>query len=77
MSGYVCPHCSECTNIFSSGGGEALAKYANIKFLTSIPIDPKLVECADEGIDYIRNFKTSEAAQRFESVAKNLIIDFE
>jgi hypothetical protein len=45
--------------------------------LTSIPIDPKLVECADEGIDYIRNFKTSEAAQRFESVAKNLIIDFE
>merc|ERR550519_2615161 len=25
MSGYVCPHCSECTNIFSSGGGQSLS----------------------------------------------------
>ena len=26
MSGYVCENCQECTNIFSKGGGEALAK---------------------------------------------------
>lgn len=25
MSGFVCPHCAECTNLFSSGGGEKLA----------------------------------------------------
>jgi len=45
--------------------------------LTSIPIDPKLSECADEGIDFIKNYKTSEAAQRFESVAKSLFVDLE
>ena len=28
MSGYVCPHCSTCTNVFSSGGGRALAEHA-------------------------------------------------
>ena len=28
MSGYVCPHCSTCTNVFSSGGGKALAEHA-------------------------------------------------
>lgn len=42
MSGFVCPTCSECTNIFSSGGGEALANHANIKFLGRLPIDPSL-----------------------------------
>ncbi|XP_057236612.1 cytosolic Fe-S cluster assembly factor NUBP2 isoform X1 [Malurus melanocephalus] len=33
MSGFVCPHCSECTNIFSKGGGEELAKHTGVPFL--------------------------------------------
>ena len=41
MSGYVCPHCAECSNIFSSGGGEALAKDTNCPFLGRLPIDPE------------------------------------
>ncbi|XP_066902354.1 cytosolic Fe-S cluster assembly factor Nubp2 homolog [Halyomorpha halys] len=40
MSGYVCPNCSECTNIFSKGGGKLLSKHAHVPFLGSIPIDP-------------------------------------
>ena len=32
MSGYVCPHCSTCTNVFSSGGGKALAEHAKVSF---------------------------------------------
>lgn len=44
MSGFICPHCAECTNIFSSGGGEALAKQLNLTFLGNIPIDPKFIE---------------------------------
>ena len=31
MSGYVCPHCSTCTNVFSSGGGKALAEHAKVE----------------------------------------------
>ena len=33
MSGFVCPHCSECTNVFSKGGGEQLAQHASVPFL--------------------------------------------
>lgn len=44
MSGFVCPHCAECTNIFSSGGGERLAKQSSVPYLGNIPIDPKFVE---------------------------------
>lgn len=44
MSGFVCPHCAECTNIFSKGGGENLAKEFGVPYLGNIPIDPKFVE---------------------------------
>ncbi|KAJ3096260.1 Nucleotide-binding protein 2 [Phlyctochytrium planicorne] len=43
MSGYVCPHCSECTNLFSKGGGQRLADKHKIPFLGHVPIDPNLV----------------------------------
>lgn len=42
MSGFVCPHCTECTNIFSKGGGESLAEFTKIPFLGALPIDPTL-----------------------------------
>lgn len=44
MSGFVCPYCAECTNIFSKGGGENLAHELNLKFLGAIPIDPTFVD---------------------------------
>ncbi|KAL1130737.1 hypothetical protein AAG570_011978 [Ranatra chinensis] len=42
MSGFVCPTCSECTNIFSTGGGKSLSEHANVPFLGCIPIDPSI-----------------------------------
>lgn len=44
MSGFICPSCSECTNIFSSGGGKKLATEFNIPYLGNVPIDPTFVE---------------------------------
>lgn len=44
MSGFVCPYCAECTNIFSKGGGKNLALELNLPFLSSIPIDPTFVD---------------------------------
>lgn len=43
MSGYVCPHCSECTNVFSCGGGKTLAELYQVPLLGSVPIDPQFV----------------------------------
>ncbi|KAJ2723388.1 cytosolic Fe-S cluster assembly factor cfd1 [Coemansia sp. Benny D115] len=43
MSGFVCPFCAECTNVFSTGGGEGLAKFMDVPFLGRAPIDPNLV----------------------------------
>ncbi|KZT36597.1 cytosolic Fe-S cluster assembling factor CFD1 [Sistotremastrum suecicum HHB10207 ss-3] len=47
MSGYVCPCCGEITNIFSTGGGEELARREEIPFLGSLPVDSELVTLLD------------------------------
>lgn len=49
MSGFVCPNCSECTNVFGSGGGEVMAQDFNVKFLGSIPIDPQFLMLIEAG----------------------------
>ncbi|KAL5117445.1 cytosolic Fe-S cluster assembly factor cfd1 [Pleosporales sp. CAS-2024a] len=49
MAGFVCPNCSECTNVFSNGGGEVMAKDFNVPFLGSVPIDPAFVQLVEEG----------------------------
>lgn len=54
MSGFICPYCAECTNIFLSGGGKQLCDSLDLDFLGSVPIDPTFVEM-------IENQDTSEA----------------
>lgn len=49
MAGFVCPNCSECTNVFSKGGGEIMAREFSVDFLGSIPIDPAFVQLIEEG----------------------------
>ncbi|PKI82624.1 cytosolic Fe-S cluster assembly factor cfd1 [Malassezia vespertilionis] len=51
MSGYVCPHCSDCTNVWGKGGGESLAEREHISFLGRIPIDPALVRVLDDALE--------------------------
>ena len=49
MAGFVCPNCSECTNVFSKGGGEVMAKEFNVPFMGSVPIDPMFIRLIEEG----------------------------
>ena len=74
MSGYVCPHCSECTNIFSSGGGESLAEMGKVPFLGRIPIEPKLTQSMENATNFITAFNDSETAQCFINITKKFII---
>lgn len=61
MSGYICPHCAECTNVWGKGGGEALANRESIRFLGRIPIDPKLVRVLDDAKEEVAK-KDEESA---------------
>ncbi|KAG9235172.1 putative amino-acid permease inda1 [Amylocarpus encephaloides] len=49
MSGFVCPNCSECTDIFMKGGGEAMAQDFQVNFLGRVPIDPQFIMLVETG----------------------------
>ena len=73
MSGFVCPHCNELTDIFKSGGGFKMAQDMKVPFLGSIPIDPKVVSCADEGRPYIHFCPDSESTKKLKQVIANIL----
>ncbi|NXT66573.1 NUBP2 factor, partial [Chaetops frenatus] len=73
MSGFVCPHCSECTNIFSKGGGEELAKHAGVPFLGCVPLDPQLSQSLEEGRDFIQEFPKSSAFPALTHIAQQIL----
>ncbi|TKA81618.1 hypothetical protein B0A55_03552 [Friedmanniomyces simplex] len=49
MAGFVCPNCSECTNVFSKGGGQVMAQEFDVPFMGSLPIDPMFIRLIEEG----------------------------
>ena len=49
MAGFVCPNCSECSYVFSKGGGEVMAQEFGVRFLGSVPIDPQFVMLVETG----------------------------
>jgi ATP-binding protein involved in chromosome partitioning len=50
MAGYICPHCSEVSDPFGSGGAEAAAKELGIPFLGRIPLDIEIRIASDDGV---------------------------
>jgi hypothetical protein len=72
MSGFVCPHCGEKTDIFQSGGGKKITQETGASFLGSIPIDPKVSLDADKGLPFVIGHKDSVAAKEFAGVVEKV-----
>lgn len=51
MGPFTCPHCAKDSTVFpaSTGGGRQLAADYGIPFLGSIPLDPRIAMCAENG----------------------------
>lgn len=73
MSGFVCPHCGEVTNIFKSGGGEDTAKDMNVQFLGRVPIEPGIVDSGDSGMPVVLKYPDSASAKAFEGIIDKII----
>lgn len=71
MSGYVCPCCGEISNVFSTGGGEEMARREGLPLLGSMPVDTELVTL----LDAAEGAKTDEQADedKLKEVAFDLL----
>lgn len=73
MSGFVCPHCGEVTNIFSSGGGEAAAKDMGVQFLGRVPIEVGVAQAGDEGLPIVEKDPESASAKAFKEIVLKIV----
>ncbi len=65
MSGFACPKCGEITAVFQSGGGKQMADDMGVRFLGSVPIDPKIAEAGDSGVAFLQRYADSTTAKLF------------
>jgi ATP-binding protein involved in chromosome partitioning len=78
MSYLVCPHCGEHTDVFGSGGGDAVATAltritgTSVSLLGQIPIDTRLRQGGDEGMPLVLSAPDAPAAQELRKVADTL-----
>ena len=74
MSGFVCPHCNQRTDIFSSDGGQQMAKDFTVPFLGSIPIDSNMVLAGDLGKPFIFYNSQSSTVDALNRAFKLLLV---
>lgn len=73
MSGMTCPHCQKEIDLFKVGGGETIAANMKIPFLGSIPLDPQMVICTDNGRPFVDIYPESKVSSAFKSIAEKWI----
>ncbi|MEE2708990.1 MAG: Mrp/NBP35 family ATP-binding protein [Gemmatimonadota bacterium] len=69
MSHFLCPHCHERTDIFTTGGGKRAAESLAVPFLGEIPIDPSICLAGDQGIPIVKQAPDSPQTQAFRTLA--------
>jgi Mrp family chromosome partitioning ATPase len=64
MSGFVCPKCTNESQIFraTTGGARKLCEQEQITFLGSVPLDPRIGMACDYGESFLDAFPESPAA---------------
>lgn len=81
MSGYACPCCGEVSNVFSTGGGEEMARREGLRFLGSLPVDTELVSLLDgeapteavEGFALLQRYQKTPTAKLFSNVTDSVM----
>ncbi|MBD3236159.1 MAG: P-loop NTPase [Candidatus Eisenbacteria bacterium] len=72
MSGFICPHCGERTDLFKTGGGARVAEEMDVPFLGGIPIDGSVVAAGDDGTPIVISDPEGAVGEAFAKVIANL-----
>lgn len=75
MSGFICPHCSEKSDIFKSGGGDRLSEKTGVPLIAKVPLDPQVVEAGDAGKPHILSCPDSSCSEAL-NVAAKAVLEF-
>ena len=72
MAGFVCPHCGERTDIFSSGGGRRLSEELGVPLLAQVPLMARVQELGESGSPVVLAEPESPAARALRALAERV-----
>jgi ATP-binding protein involved in chromosome partitioning len=72
MSGFICAHCGERTDVFGSGGGRQLAERYGLRFLGEVPLDPRVRIGGGDGEPLMAAAPASPPGRVLRSVAEQI-----
>jgi len=71
MSGYACPCCGEVSRVFSTGGGEELARREGIPFLGRLAVDAAAAGVLDGG--GVTGYGDTPSSKQFTVIVEKLL----
>lgn len=72
MSGFVCAHCGERTDIFGRGGGRRLAEELGVPLLAEIPLQARVQELGESGTPVVLAEPDSPASRALMGMAEQV-----
>jgi ATP-binding protein involved in chromosome partitioning len=72
MTAFVCPHCTEVTEIFGRGGGERFAAAHDLPYLGGIPLDITVRQGGDVGVPAVAQREPGPAARAMIAIAQSV-----
>ena len=72
MSGFVCDHCHEVTNIFKKGGGKQMSHDLMVPFLGEVPLEPIVAADGDYGVPTVAAHPDSLSGKAYDLMAKQM-----
>jgi ATP-binding protein involved in chromosome partitioning len=72
MSYFICPHCGERSEIFGTGGAQAMADELGIDFLGEIPLQQAVRQASDVGVPIVESDPESPVAKAFGEIAQKV-----
>lgn len=73
MSGFLCPHCGQRTDIFLADGGRRMAEEMHVPFLGRIPLEAGVALAGDGGKPLSREVVSPQLAQAFEQIVTKIM----
>jgi len=75
MSGFVCPHCGERTDVFASGGGERMAEAMDVPFLGRVPLSAEIVALSDAGRPLVGDEAPAAVREAYAAIIDRLLAE--
>ena len=70
MSGFVCDHCGQTTDIFKQGGGQMVAAEQEVPWLGAVPLERAIMASGDDGLPVVLAEPDSSSAGVFVKLAE-------